>query len=139
MANILRDKKKNNMTLRCKICSDNNIDVCWPTIYDKKINLYYCNNCNHGFLNPYFTKDELENFYKKDYRKIFFFNIPFKNTKKSVEKMSIDTGQLKESEDRAKFIVSNVKDKSHVVDIVVMTLIIVLFFMELNLMKSIKI
>ena len=59
----------------------------WPTVYNKNIKLYYCNDCNHGFLNPYFSKVELNNFYKNEYRKIFVFNIPFKKTVKSVKQM----------------------------------------------------
>ena len=89
----------------------------WPTVYNKNIKLYYCHNCNHGFLNPYFSKDELNNFYKNEYRKIFVFNIPFKKTVKSVKQMMEDTGQLNESTLRANMIIQKDDNKLNVIDI----------------------
>ena len=49
-------KKRNDLSVFCKICNGHDLKEKWPTVYNKNIKLYYCNNCNHGFLNPIFQK-----------------------------------------------------------------------------------
>lgn len=105
------------MSVFCKICNGYDVKEKWPTVYNKNIKLFYCNDCNHGFLNPYFSKDELNDFYKNDYRKIFVFNIPYKKTVKSVKQMMEDTGQLNETNLRANMIIQKDDNKLNVLDI----------------------
>ena len=105
------------MSVFCKICNGYDLKEKWPTVYNKNIKLFYCNDCNHGFLNPYFSKDELNDFYKNDYRKIFVFNIPYKKTVKSVKQMMEVTGQLNESTLRANMIIQKDDNKLNVLDI----------------------
>ena len=98
--------------MKCKICFNDGSRKFWNTIYNSKMTLYFCEQCKHGFIDPYFNEEELRNFYENEYRYLFYFNIPFKKEIKYLNKMFANTGQLKRNIDRAKVICKENKNET---------------------------
>jgi len=100
----------------CYICFKNKTYSHWNTIYNNKIKLYSCSNCNHGFLYPYFSEKELNQFYKTEYRKIFYDQTPLFDTRKYVKKMLIQKGQWEHSNIWSEYILKKHSNLKSVMD-----------------------
>lgn len=102
--------------IHCYICFKNNTHFHWHTVYDSKIKLYSCLNCNHGFLYPYFSEKKLKKFYTFDYRKIFYDQAPLFDTPNYVKKMLIQKGQWKNSNIWAKYVLNKNSNCKSIMD-----------------------
>ena len=103
--------------INCYICKNNKVYKFWPTIYSKNIFVNWCESCNHGFLFPYLSEDEIKKFYEKEYRKIFYNQTPLFNSAKYVKKMLQHRGQWKHSNLWAKYILNENKTAKTIIDI----------------------
>ena len=101
----------------CYICKNSNITKFWPTVYNKDIFVYWCEDCNHGFLSPYMNEDEIKNFYENEYRKTFYSETPLFNTPNYVKKMLQHRGQWKHSNLWANYILNNNKSAKSIMDL----------------------